>query len=103
MDSHPSIHTSGRVVGTTSAALGKSPSKAPRIPADPRHSDLSTSSYEAASPLHFHGLAVTQTQTQMASSAEASGEGCTGSESGVCICILSTPLACFILYVNVNC
>jgi hypothetical protein len=51
---------------------------------DPGPSDLSSSSY-TASPLHFHGLADTQTQTQVAFSAEATGQGGAMSESRVCI------------------
>ena len=53
--------------------------------ADREQPDLSASSYDDASPLHFHGLAVTQTQTQVASCAEQSGKGSEMSESRVCI------------------
>jgi hypothetical protein len=59
----------------TTKALSKSPSNASHTSADAGHTTFSSSSYDAGSSLHFYGLAVTQTQTQVASSAEAGGEG----------------------------
>jgi hypothetical protein len=88
VDSDLSTHPSYRVLGSnvsTTGARNKSPPDAPRMPVDPGPSDFSSSSYGAASPLHFHGLAVTQTQTQVASSAEATGEGGARPENRVCI------------------
>ncbi|KAI0302130.1 hypothetical protein BC826DRAFT_987384 [Russula brevipes] len=74
-----SINPSSRAVGpngdgATTKALSKSPSDPPPVSTNPSHSDF-LSSYDAASPLHFHGLAVTQTQTQLPSSTETRGEG----------------------------
>ncbi len=75
-------------------AWNKSLPDAPQIPEDPGHSAFSSCSYDTASPLHFHGLADTQTQTQVASSAEATGQGGTVAESRVCIYLIfdHTPL-----------
>ena len=74
--------------GSTTGARNRSPPDAPDAPhrsEDPGPSDLSSSSYDATSPLHFHGLAETQTQTQIASSSEAIGQGGAMPESRVCI------------------
>lgn len=68
--------------GSTTGARNKSVPDVPHMPGDPGPSDLSSSSYDTASPLHFHGLADTQTQTQVASSVEATGQG---GASRVCI------------------
>jgi len=57
-----------------------------------RHPDSTSSSYDDASPLHFHGLAVTQTQTQVPSCAEGSGKDSIPSETRVCIHFRSTLL-----------
>jgi len=87
VDSDLSTNPSDRVVGSsgsTTGARNKSLPDAPRMSEDPGPSDLS-SSYDTASPLHFHGLADTQTQTQVASSAEASGQGGAMPESRVCV------------------
>jgi hypothetical protein len=66
-------------------ARNKSLPNAPHMSEDPGPSDLSSSVYDIASPLHFHGLADTQTQTQVASSAEATGQDGGMRESRVCI------------------
>lgn len=84
MDSDLSTNTSHRVVGSHGSTTGALPD-APHMSEDPGPSDLSSSSYDTASPLHFHGLADTQTQTQVASSAEATGQGGSMPESRVCI------------------
>lgn len=101
VDSDLSTHPSHRVVGSnvsTAEARNKSPPEVPHMSLDPGPSNLSSSSYDTAPPLHFHGLAVTQTQTQVASSEEATGEGGAKPESRVCIslhfspaCLLSSP------------
>jgi hypothetical protein len=78
VDSDLSTHPLYRVVGSnipTAGARNKPPLDPPQMPVDPGPSDLSSSSHDTAPPLHFHGLAVTQTQTQVASSAGATGEG----------------------------
>lgn len=81
---------------STTEALSKSPSDTSRMSADAGHTNLSSSSCDAGPPLHFFGLAVTQTQTQVASSAEASGER---SES---VCIYSFPACCFTLLISTS-
>ena len=101
VDSDLSIHPSYRVVESnvsTAEARNKSPPEVPHMSLDPGPSNLSSSSYDTVPPLHFHGLAVTQTQTQVASSEEATGEGGTRPESRDCIslllslaCLLSSP------------
>ena len=76
VDSDPSIHPSYLIAGSNvpmSGSLNKSMSDAKHAPADYGHAGSSPSSYDDAPPLHFHGLAVTQTQTQVASRAEESG------------------------------
>ncbi|KAI0306486.1 hypothetical protein B0F90DRAFT_1665773 [Multifurca ochricompacta] len=81
-----SIHPPPRVAAPSGSALGipgKSVAFATDLSEDRLRSDLSSSSYDVASPLHFHGLAVTQTQTQVTSSAEESGMGNTRSGSRV--------------------
>ena len=86
-DSDLSTNTFHPVVGSnrsTTGARNKSLPDAPHLSEDPGPSDLS-SSYDTGSPLHFHGLADTQTQTQVASSAEATGQGGAMPESRVCI------------------
>ena len=70
--------------GSTTRARNKSLPDVPQMSEDPGPSNLSSSS-DTASPLHFHGLADTQTQTQVASSAEATGQGGAMPESRVCI------------------
>jgi hypothetical protein len=88
VDSDLLTNPSHRVVGSnrsTTRARNKPPPDAPHMSEDPGPSDLSSSSYDIASPLHFHGLADTQTQTQVASSAEAPGQGGAMPESRVCI------------------
>ncbi len=88
VDSDSSTDPSHRVVGSsgsTTGARNKSLSDVPHMPEDPGPSDLSSSSFDTVSPLHFHGLADTQTQTQVASSTEATGQGGAMPESRVCI------------------
>ncbi|KAH9043147.1 hypothetical protein EDB85DRAFT_916951 [Lactarius pseudohatsudake] len=58
---------------STSEAVSKVASVGRPVSADRGHVDFSSSSYDDASPLHFHGLAATQTQTQVASCADGSG------------------------------
>lgn len=86
----------------TTEALSKSPSDAPHMSADAGHTNLSSSSCDDGPPLHFFGLAVTQTQTQqVASSAEATGEIGESTESRVCICssptLLHSPNRCLVM------
>lgn len=69
----------------TDGALSKSTSGASHMSADTGNTNASSSSYDSGSQLHFFGLAVTQTQTQVASSGGASGEVDERSESRVCI------------------
>ena len=88
MDSDLSTHLSHLRPGSsasTSGAVSKNASGGMPASADRGHPDFSSSSYDDASPLHFHGLAVTQTQTQVASCAEGSGKGSIMSETRVCI------------------
>lgn len=88
VDSNLATNPSHRVVGSnesTTGARNRSLHDAPHLSEDPGPSDLSSSSYDAAPPLHFHGLADTQTQTQVASSAEATDQGGAMPESRVCI------------------
>ena len=87
MDSDLSTHPHLRAgsSASTSGALSKVASDGKPVSADRGHPDFSASSYDDASPLHFHGLAVTQTQTQVASSAEVSGKGSAMSDTRVCI------------------
>ena len=88
VDSGMSSNTSRLAVdfnGSTTGAHNKSLSDAPHIPEDPEPSNLSSSSFDTVSPLHFHGLAETQTQTQVASCTEATGQGGAMPDSGVCI------------------
>lgn len=68
---------------STSGAVSKVASDGIPVSADRGHLGFSASSYDDASPLHFHGLAVTQTQTQVASSTEVSGKGSAMSETRV--------------------
>jgi hypothetical protein len=85
MSTHPP-HLRAESSTSTSEAISKVASDGIiPVSADRGHPDFSASSYDDASPLHFHGLAVTQTQTQVASSAEASGKGSVVSEARVCI------------------
>jgi hypothetical protein len=92
VDSDLPTYSSRRRAGTK--ALSKSPSGAPHKSADAGHANSSSPSYDAGSPLHFYGLAATQTQTQVVSGAEASGEP-EGSDSRVCVHVFSTSLGCF--------
>lgn len=88
MDSDLSTHPPHLRAGSsasTSGAVSKVASDGMPVSADRGHPDFSASSYDDASPLHFHGLAVTQTQTQVASSAEVSGKGSAMSDTRVCI------------------
>jgi len=84
---------------STTEALSKSQPDASHMSADAGHTNLSSSSCDAGPPLHFFGLAVTQTQTQVASSAEASGEGGERLENRVCIYSSPTLLGCFTLLI----
>lgn len=88
MDSDLSTHPHHLRAGSstsTSGAATKVASDGMPVSADRGQLDFSASSYDDASPLHFHGLAVTQTQTQVASCAEESGKGSGMSETRVCI------------------
>jgi hypothetical protein len=90
------IHPS-RIVGfnvSTSGTLHKSMSDAKHTPADHENSGRSSSSYDDASPLHFHGLAVTQTQTQVASRPKEKSRSGTELESRVRIYLLLHCLFC---------
>jgi hypothetical protein len=84
VDSDLPTYSSRRRAGTKALSKSPSASGAPHKSADAGHTDFSSPSYDAGSPLHFYGLAVTQTQTQVVSGAEASGEP-EGSESRVCV------------------
>lgn len=79
--------------GSMTGARKKSLPDMPQMPGDPGPSDLSSSSYDTASPLHFHGLADTQTQTQLAFSTEATGQS---GASRVCIPPIINIFACFL-------
>ena len=94
MDSDLPTYSSRRRAGTKALSMSPSASGAPHKSADAGHTDFSSPSYDAGSPLHFYGLAVTQTQTQVVSGAEASGEP-EGSESRVCVHVFSASLGCF--------
>lgn len=98
LDSDLQTNPSHRVIGSTTGARNKSQPDAPQMSQDPGPSDLSSSSYDAVSPLHFHGLADTQTQTQVASSAEVTGQGGAMPESRVriplSINLLGVPTLC---------
>lgn len=88
MDSDLSIHPSHLRAGSSASSsrgVTKVASNGMPVSADRGHPDFSSSSYDDASPLHFHGLAVTQTQTQVASCAEESRKGSEVSETRVCI------------------
>jgi hypothetical protein len=63
--------------------------------ADPGNTIYPSSSYDSGSPLHFYGLAVTQTQTQVASNEGASGEVDERSESRVSIHVILMLLGFF--------
>ena len=76
-------------------ALGKSTPDASHMSAETGNTNASSSSYDSGSQLHFYGLAVTQTQTQVASSGGASGEVDESSESRVCIHVFLMLLGCF--------
>ena|SRR5579863_5390938 len=78
---------------STTKALSKSPSDASHMLAD-------ASSYDAGPPLHFYGLAVTQTQTQVASGTEASRDGDERSEGRVCIHSFPMLSGCFTLLIS---
>jgi hypothetical protein len=84
LSTHPS-HLRAGSSASTSGALSKVASDGMPASADRGHPEFSSSSYDDASPLHFHGLAVTQTQTQVASCAEESGKGSMMSETRVCV------------------
>ncbi len=84
MSAHPS-HLRAGSSASTSGTVSKVATGGTPVSADRRHPDFSSSSYDDASPLHFHGLAVTQTQTQVASCAEGSEKGSMMSETRVCI------------------
>ena len=81
VDSDLPTNSSHRVIRSSNNSLLDAPHRSE----DPGPSDLSSSSYNTASPLHFHGLAETQTQTQVASSSEAIGQGSAMPESRVSI------------------
>jgi hypothetical protein len=102
VDSDLSTNRSHRVVdsnGSTTGARNKSPSDAPHMSEDPGPSDLSSCSYNTASPLHFHGLADTQTQTQVVSSAETTGQdGAMPESSRVCIPLIINLARSFPLF-----
>lgn len=86
----------------TDGALGKSTSDASHVSADSGNTNASSSSYDSGSQLHFFGLAVTQTQTQVASSGGASGEAGERSESRVCIHVFLMLLGCFTFLVAMS-
>jgi hypothetical protein len=99
VDSNLSTNPSHRVLGSnesTTGARNKSLPDAPHLSEDPGPSDLSSSSYDVAPPLHFHGLADTQTQTQVASSAEVTGQGGAMPESRVCIPLIINACSRFL-------
>ncbi|KAH9050685.1 hypothetical protein EDB84DRAFT_1555318 [Lactarius hengduanensis] len=84
MDSDLSTQPSHLRAGSstsTSEAVSKVASVGRPMSADHGRADVSPSSYDDASPLHFHGLAATQTQTQVASCADGSGMGSMMSET----------------------
>lgn len=75
--SHRVVSCDGSTTGARNTSLLDVPH--PHMSEDSGPSDLS--SYDTASPLHFHGLADTQTQTQVASSVDSTGQGGTMPES----------------------
>lgn len=81
-------------VAATDGAASKSTSDASHMAADPGNTNFASSLYDSGSQLHFFGLAVTQTQTQVASSGGASGEVDERSESRVSIHIFLMLLGC---------
>lgn len=80
LSTHPSHLRAGSSASTSGTVSGGMP-----VSADRGHPNFSSSSYDDASPLHFHGLAVTQTQTQVASCADESGKDSMMSETRVCV------------------
>jgi hypothetical protein len=107
VDSDSPTNPSSRAVGlngdgATTKALSKSPSHPPPVSTDPSHSDFS-SSYDTASPLHFHGLAVTQTQTQLLSITETRGEDNKTLESRVCVHYFSASFTFLVATSTANC
>jgi hypothetical protein len=100
-----SVNPSHRVAGSNvpaSGALNKSMSDAKHASAGHGHADSSSSSYDDASPLHFHGLAVTQTQTQVASCADESSKGSTELERRVRILAALLVFVTFCFFTSVD-
>jgi hypothetical protein len=89
VDSDLSTHTSRRVIGSNVSTTGTQNKSLLDAPQMPGPSDSSSSSYDTASPVHFHGLADTQTQTQVTFSAEATGQGGAMPQTRVCILLIS--------------
>ncbi|KAF8274932.1 hypothetical protein EI94DRAFT_8931 [Lactarius quietus] len=83
MSTHPPHLRAGSSTSTSEAVSKVASDGIMPVSANRGDPDFSASSYDDASPLHFHGLAVTQTQTQVASCAEASGKGSVVSEARV--------------------